>query len=64
MAFSATAEVRSSTAAVSSWLFGTRPSFAASSRLRCVGASVFSSDDAKEGSRAFAEKRSPQWSGR
>ena len=26
--------------------------------------SVFTSDDAKEGPRAFAEKRSPEWTGR
>ncbi|MGA0036441.1 MAG: enoyl-CoA hydratase, partial [Ilumatobacteraceae bacterium] len=27
-------------------------------------AEVFASDDAKEGPRAFAEKRPPSWSGR
>ena len=31
---------------------------------RPVMAAVFASDDAKEGPRAFAEKRSPSWSGR
>jgi len=31
---------------------------------RPVMAQVFSSEDAKEGPRAFAEKRPPEWTGR
>ena len=31
---------------------------------RPVMAAVFSSEDAKDGSKAFAEKRPPSWSGR
>jgi enoyl-CoA hydratase len=30
---------------------------------RAIAAPVFASDDAKEGARAFAEKRAPQWTG-
>jgi enoyl-CoA hydratase len=33
-------------------------------RQRVLSASVFASDDAKEGARAFIEKRDPNWTGR
>ncbi|WP_372345731.1 crotonase/enoyl-CoA hydratase family protein [Streptomyces sp. KL116D] len=33
-------------------------------RMREITAPVFGSDDAKEGPRAFAEKRAPRWTGR
>ena len=33
-------------------------------RMRAITGSVFASDDAKEGPRAFAENRAPRWTGR
>ncbi|MEU6577912.1 crotonase/enoyl-CoA hydratase family protein [Streptomyces sp. NPDC046805] len=33
-------------------------------RMREITAPVFASDDAREGARAFAEKRTPRWTGR